>query len=222
MAEASLVGWGWSLGAGCTPVPGTRASADARVGGCRGALPGVNAVSSPLDLAIAVSSADHVLGPAGAHATVVEYGDFECPTCRQAAPAVKLLLQRFSDQARFAYRHFPLEDPHPHALLAAEAAECAASQGKFWEMHDLIFENQDNLELTDLHGYARWLGLDMIRFAKELEGHEHLHVVREHMEGGRRSHVRATPGFFLNGTIVDVSFGMRALFDATEAALTGR
>ena len=103
-----------------------------------------------------------------------------------------------------------------------EAAECAASQGKFWEMHDLIFENQDHLELADLHGYARRLRLDMIRFAKELEGHEHLHVVLEHMEGGRRSHVRATPGFFVNGTIVDVSFGMRALFDATEAALTGR
>jgi protein-disulfide isomerase len=185
-------------------------------------LPGVNAVSSPLDLAIPVSGADHVLGTAGAHATVVEYGDFECPIYRQAAPAVKLLLQRFSDQARFAYRHFPLEDPHPHALLAAEAAECAASQGKFWEMHDLIFENQDHLELADLHGYARRLRLDMIRFTKELEGHEHLHVVREHMEGGRRSHIRATPGFFVNGTIVDVSFGMRALFDATEAALTGR
>ena len=163
-------------------------------------LPGVNAVSSPLDLAIPVSSADHVLGLAGAHATVVEYGDFECPIYRQAAPAVKLLLQRFSDQARFAYRHFPLEDPHPHALLAAEAAECAASQGKFWEMHDLIFENQDHLELADLHGYARRLRLDMIRFTKELEGHEHLHVVREHMEGGRRSHIRATPGFFVNGT----------------------
>jgi protein-disulfide isomerase len=173
----------------------------------------------PTDLAVPLGRADHVLGPADAPVTLVEYGDFECPTCKQAAPAVRLLLQRFSDRVCFAYRHFPLEGPHPHALLAAEAAECAASQGKFWEMHQLLFEHQQHLESPDLHGYARRLELDMHRFERELAGHEHLPKVREHMQGGERSHVRGTPGFFLNGKIVDVSFGMRSIFDATEAAL---
>src|SRR5215813_8464511 len=106
-----------------------------------------------------VSNIDHTLGPDHAPVTVVEYGDFECPNCKQAAPAVKLLLERFTERVRFAYRHFPLEDVHPHALLAAQAAECASGQGKFWEMHDLLFANQDHLKLRQLQGYAEQLGL---------------------------------------------------------------
>jgi protein-disulfide isomerase len=176
-------------------------------------------IESSTDLAIPIGSADHVLGPAHAPVNIVEYGDFECPICKLAAPAVRLLLQRFPEQVHFAYRHFPLEEPHPHALLAAEAAECAATQGQFWEMHALLFDNQDHLEPADLYRYAERLRLDTVRFARELEGHEHTRRVREDMEGGRRSYVRGTPGFFVNGTIVDVSFGMRSLFDATEAAL---
>src|SRR3954470_217846 len=94
------------------------------------------------DLTLPVTKVDHVLGPHDAALTLVEYGDFECPNCKQAAPAIKLLLERFGGSVRFVYRHFPLEEVHPHALLAAEAAEAAGGQGKFWQMHDELFENQ--------------------------------------------------------------------------------
>jgi len=174
------------------------------------------------DLAVSVSAVDHVLGASHGPVTIVEYGDFECPNCKQAAPGVKLLLERHPGRIRFAYRHFPLEEVHPHALLAAEAAECAGSQGKFWEMHDLLFDNQAHLKPKHLHGYAERLELDMARYAAEMDDHVHLQRIREHIESGRRSHVRGTPGFFVNGVIRDVSFGLQALFDATEAALKGR
>lgn len=173
----------------------------------------------PFNLAIPVGATDHILGPTPAPVTVVEYGDFECPNCKQAAPAVKLLLQRFTGRVRFVYRHFPLEKVHPHALPAAEAAEAASSQGKFWQIHDLLFENQPRLRLHELHSYAERLQLDLARFSKELDGHVHLRSIREHMRGGHGSGARGTPTFFVNGTIQDVSFGLRLLFDAVEAAL---
>jgi protein-disulfide isomerase len=166
-----------------------------------------------------VDKVDHVLGPQWAAVTVVEYGDFECPNCKQAASAVKLLLERFEDQVRFAFRHFPLEEVHPHALLAAQAAEAAGAQGKFWEMHDLLFENQTHLSAHHLRSYAERLELDMARFTAELDDAVYLQRVREHMETGRKSGVHATPTFFVNGRIQDVSFGLRALFDAVEAVL---
>jgi protein-disulfide isomerase len=174
------------------------------------------------ELAVPVSAADHMLGATHAPVTVVEYGDFECPNCKQAAPGMKLLLERFAGRVRVVFRHFPLEEVHPHAMLAAEAAECADAQGKFWEMHDLLFDNQLHLKLKQLHDYAERIELDVGRYAAELSEHVHLQRIREHIESGRRSHVRGTPGFFVNGTIQDASFGMRGLFDAVEAALHGR
>ena len=171
------------------------------------------------ELAVVVNATDHVAGAAHGLVTVVEYGDFECPNCRQAAPAVKLLLERFSQQVRFVYRHFPLEDVHPHALAAALAAECAGGQGRFWPMHDLLFEHQSHLAAKDLHGYAERLGLDLARFSAEMDDQIYLQRVREHLKGGVDSGVRGTPGFFVNGRIHDVSFGLRSLFDSVEAAL---
>jgi protein-disulfide isomerase len=173
----------------------------------------------PLDLAVPVSAVDHQLGTEHAPVVVVEYGDFECPVCKQAAPVAKMLLDTFVNKVRFVFRHFPLEGPHPHALQAAEAAECAGAQGKFWEMHLLLFEHQTHLDLKHLHGYAETLGLDMARYAAEMDDHVYLQRVREHIEGGRRSHLRATPGFFVDGRIVDVSFDLHALFPAVKAAL---
>lgn len=161
---------------------------------------------------------DHSIGRDDAALTLVEYGDFECPNCRQAAPAVKLLLKRFQDGLRFVYRHFPLEEVHPHALLAAEAAEAAGSQGRFWQMHDLLFANQPRLNSQQLHGYAKRLDLDVDRFAAELEQHLHLQRVREHQQSARSNGVRATPTFFLNGAVCDVSFGIDALERAIEEA----
>jgi protein-disulfide isomerase len=172
-----------------------------------------------LDLVDPVSDADHVLGPAHAPVVIVEYGDFECPNCKQAAPAVEILLERFENRIRFAYRHFPLEEVHPHALQAAEAAECAGAQGNFWEMHELLFANQTRLELKHLHGYAEQLGLDMARYTAEMDDHVYLQRIREHIDSGKRSGVRGTPGFFVDGTIRDVSFGLGSLLEAAEAAL---
>jgi len=171
------------------------------------------------DLTVGVQAMDHVIGAAHAPVTVVEYGDFECPNCKQAAPAVKLLLERFAGRVRVAFRHFPLEEVHPHALAAAEAAECASGQGKFWEMHDLLFENQEHLKVNQLHGYAERIQLDMARYTAEMDDHVYLQRIREHMEGAHKSGVRGTPAFFVNGSVHDVSYGIRTLFDAVEAAV---
>jgi len=171
------------------------------------------------DLSVAVSAIDHVLGSAHAPVTVVEYGDFECPNCKQAAPAVKLLLEHFAGRVRVVFRHFPLEEVHPHALHAALAAEAAAAQGKFWEMHDLLFENQLHLRLAQLRGYAERLELDMERYESEMNDELYLQRVREEIDGGRHSGVRATPTFFVNGRLCDVSFGLQALGNAVDAAL---
>ena len=171
------------------------------------------------ELTSPVSAADHLIGPSDALVTVVEYGDFECPNCKQAYPAVKLLLHRFKDRVRFAYRHFPLEEVHPHALQAAEASESAAGQEKFWPMHDLLFENQPHLKVHQLRGYAERLGLDLARYTAEMEERLYLQRVREHTQSGRESGVRATPTFFVNGRIQDVSFGLGSLFDAVELVL---
>lgn len=177
------------------------------------------ATARPPDLSLPINNEDHVLGSAGAPIKVVEYGDFECPTCKQAAPSVKLLLKRFENQVLFAYRHFPQEPVHPHALQAAEAAECAGAQGRFWEMHDLLFANQAHLDTRHLFGYAERLDLDQARFTAEMDDEVYLQRIREHIAGGRSSHLRATPGFFVNGVVVDVSFGLHALLDTVEAAL---
>lgn len=171
------------------------------------------------ELAAPVGASDHSLGPDHAAVTVVEYGDFECPSCKQAAPAVKLLLERFEGRVRFVYRHFPLEEVHPHALLAAEVAEIAAAQGKFWQMHDLLFGNQLHMKAAQLRSYAERLQLDLARYTAELDDHIYLQRVREHQQSGRDSGVRSTPGFFVNGRIQDVSYGLSSLAAAVEAAL---
>ena len=150
--------------------------------------------------------------------TLVEYGDFECPNCKQAAPAVKLLLRHFTGRIRFVYRHFPLEEVHPQALQAAEAAESAGGQGKFWPMHDLLFDNQPHLKLPQLRNYAEELQIDIARYAAEMDDHLYLQRIREHMQSGGESGVRHTPTFFVDGRIQDVSFGLRSLFDAVDAA----
>ena len=162
---------------------------------------------------------DHSLGGEHARVTLVEYGDFECPSCRVAVTTPKLLLDRFPNKVRFIYRHFPLQEAHPHALMAAEVSEAAAAQGRFWAMHDLLFQNQAHLKDRDLYRYAGELGLDLARYTAEMDDHIYLQKVREHAEGGRRSHIRATPTFFVDGVLQDTSFGMQPLHDAVAAAV---
>jgi len=128
----------------------------------------VNPHTEPFTLAVPVNSADHILGPEAARVVLVEYGDFECPNCGQAYPAVKLRLKRFEHRVRFVFRHFPLTDVHPHAELAAEAAETAGAQHSFWSMHALLFEHQLELKPNDLRRYAGQPELDLERFDFEL------------------------------------------------------
>ena len=175
-----------------------------------------------LYLTTPVTAVDHQLGPEHAPVTVVEYADFECPICKQAAPAMKLLLRHFPEEVRIVFRHFPLEGVHPHALAAAEAAEVAGAQGKFWEMHDLLFANQLHLKANNLRSYAEQLRLDMSRYTAEMDDEIYRQRVREHIESGRQSGVRSTPGVFINGAVQDLSAGMQPLFDAVEAVLRRR
>jgi protein-disulfide isomerase len=163
-------------------------------------------------LAVPVSPTDHLAGPAHARLILLEYGDFECPTCIAVEPSVKQLRSLYPGMG-FVFRHFPLEDAHPHALMAAEAAEAAAAQGRFWPMHDLLLSHAHHLHRSHLEAYAAQLGLDMTRFKAELDDEIYRQRVREHQQGGQRSHLRATPTFFVNGVVQDVSGGMQALFD---------
>jgi Na+/H+ antiporter NhaA len=151
------------------------------------------------DLAVAVDEGrDHMRGPDKAPVTVVEYGDFECPYCGLAEPSVRELLRDFGD-VRYVWRHLPLNDVHPHAQLAAEAAEAAARQGAFWEMHDLLLDHQDALGLRDLVGHARSLGLDAERFMADLRSHAGADHVAEDVDSADVSSVSGTPTFFING-----------------------
>jgi protein-disulfide isomerase len=141
---------------------------------------------------------DHIRGPVDAPVTVVEYGDFECPYCGRAEPVVRELLRDFAD-VRYVWRHLPLTDVHLHTQIAAEAAEAAADQGAFWEMHDLLLRNQDALEFDDLVRYADQTGLDLERFANDLRDHSGAARVAEDVDSADLSGVSGTPTFFING-----------------------
>jgi len=153
-------------------------------------------------LKLAVNSGDHHQGNLNAAITLVEYGDFECPHCRRAHPFVKRLLKEKSKELHFVFRNFPLQESHPHAYVSAISAEAAGKQGKFWEMHDLIFENQDKLNTHFLLSLAEGLGLDLIQFAKDSKSEEVQNKIEKDFESGIRSGVNGTPTFFLNGSPV--------------------
>ncbi len=140
---------------------------------------------------------DHIRGPADAPLTLVEYADFECPFCGRATGVVRYLRERLGDELRYVFRHLPLTDVHPHAELAARAAEAAAEQGRFWEMHDVLFAHQDELEVEDLLGYAAELGLDVERFARDLDDERLAARIREDVAGAEASGARGTPTFFV-------------------------
>ncbi len=161
---------------------------------------------------------DHIQGPADAPVTLVEYGDYECPYCGAAYPIIKEVQSRMGDRLRFVFRNFPISTSHPHAEQAAEAAEAAASQRKFWEMHDLLYENQEHLDDADLHRYADQLGLDVRVFDQELAEHVRAERVREDFMSGVRSGVNGTPTFYINGARHDGGYQVDELLAALEAA----
>jgi len=146
-----------------------------------------------------ITERDHQAGSPAAAVTLVEYGDFECPHCGRAYPIVKRIKREMGDNLLFVYRHFPLTRIHPHAEHAAESSVAAAAQGSFWPMHDRLFERQFALEDEDLVEYARELGLDSVRVARELAARAHRAHVRDDFMGGVRSGVNGTPTFFING-----------------------
>jgi redox-sensitive bicupin YhaK (pirin superfamily)/2-hydroxychromene-2-carboxylate isomerase len=145
-----------------------------------------------------IDGRDHALGPATAQVTLVEYGDYECPYTRRAQTVVASLRRRCGDRLRVVYRHFPLSQVHPHAEHAAEAAEAAGAQGRFWEMSDLLFQNQRDLGDFHLQRYATELGLDLARFNRELTEHTHVGRIHEDVQSGLRAGVQGTPTFFIN------------------------
>jgi protein-disulfide isomerase len=161
---------------------------------------------------------DHIEGPADAAVTLVEYGDYECPYCGAAYPIVKEVQSRMDDRLRFVFRNFPITTSHPHAEQAAEAAEAAAAQGSFWEMHDVLYENQKRLGDRDLRAYAERVGLDLESFDQEMAEHVHAPRVREDFMSGVRSGVNGTPTFYVNGTRHDGSYDLDTLLGALEQA----
>ena len=168
-----------------------------------------------------VGDRDHVRGPATAPVTLVEYGDYECPYCGRAHPVVGELRERLGDRIRFVFRHFPLDSVHPRARHAAEAAEAAGAQDRFWEMHDLLYENQEDLGDEALRRYAAEVGLDLERFEGDLAERWHAPRVREDRLGGERSGVDGTPAFFVNGVRHEGNLDRESLLAAVEGAMSG-
>jgi protein-disulfide isomerase len=167
-------------------------------------------------LAVPVGERDHIRGPREAPVTLVEFGDLECPYCGLAHPVLEEVRQRLGDELRFVYRHFPLVNIHPHAQPAAEAAEAAGTQGKFWPMHDRLFEHQESLEDRDLLAHAQVLGLDIVRFVGEIGAGVHVPRIRDDFMSGVRSGVNGTPTFFINGFRYDGSRDVASMIAAIQ------
>lgn len=169
-------------------------------------------------LSVPVGPRDHAQGSQEASVTLLEYGDYECPYCGAAYPIVKEVQKRLAAKLRFVFRNFPLANFHPHATLAAEAAETVAAHGRFWEMHDMLYEHQAALTERDLVGYARRLGVDEAQFTLELHAPARAERVREDFASGVRSGVNGTPTFYINGIRHNGSYDLKVLLEALSSA----
>jgi protein-disulfide isomerase len=157
------------------------------------------------------SSRDHIQGPSTATVTLLEYGDYQCPYCGQAYPIIKQVQKHLGSKLCFVFRNFPITQIHPHAQHAAEAAESAAEQNKFWEMHDHIYEHQQALDDNHLEKYAGKLGLDSVKFNNDMSSHAHARHIREDFLSGVRSGVNGTPTFYINGIRYNDSWDLETL-----------
>jgi len=157
---------------------------------------------------------DHKRGGANASITLVEYGDYECPGCGDAYQIIRKIEDELGDRLLFVFRHYAFAKKHPHAEAAAQASEAAGAQGKFWEMHDLLFENQSALERKHLSGYAERLGLDIDRFHQEIKSEKYLDTVRQDFRTGVQNGVYGTPGLFINGVRHDEAYDFETLLEA--------
>jgi len=169
-------------------------------------------------LTVPVSDRDHIQGPPDAPVTLVEYGDYQCPHCRQVYYNIKELQEQLGDRIRYVYRHLPIRSAHPYAQLAAEAAEAAAAQGKFWEMHDMLY-GHDEIDKSHLIEYAELLNLDMDQFRADLSNQQFTEKVQQDFNSGIRSGVNGTPTFFLNGERYDGAWDLESLLELVEKPL---
>ena len=173
------------------------------------------------ELTVSVNQSDHIFGNPKAPVVIVEYGDYQCPYCGQAYSIGKSLQRQFGDDLCLVFRNFPLSQVHPLAGMAAQAAEAAGVQGKFWEMHDLLYEHQEALEFDDLTSYAEELGLDLEKFNKDIQEGSVVEKIAQDVRSGIRSGVNGTPTFFLNGIRYDDSWDLEPFTAAIERQLSG-
>ena len=168
---------------------------------------------------VTVNSSDHFQGPANAPITLVEYGDYQCPYCGQAYYIVKNLQKHLGDKLRFVFRNFPLEDLHPNALHASIASETAGLEGKFWEMHDILFENQRRLDYASLVKYAKEIGLDAVKFEHDFGDKSTVEKVEADLESGGAAGVDGTPYFFVNGVLFEGNWTNNEFLEYLEQQL---
>jgi len=166
-----------------------------------------------------ITAADHIRGPADAPVTILEYGDFECPFCRGAFRDLRVLVDEHPDDLRFVFREFPIPQLHRHAEQAAEAAETAGAQGKFWEMHDLLLQPYSHLDEDSLVTYAEMVGLDIPRFRRELTDRVYAPKIEADIAEGLRNGVNATPKFYVDGERIDGKVPLEHLVDAVDSAV---
>ena len=178
--------------------------------------------STGTDLAVAVSPADHAIGLETAPITLVEYGDYECPDCLNAQPIVADLRRRLGDRLRVVFRHYPLSSIHPRASAAAVAAEAAAAQQRFWDMHDALFRHQRELAEIDLTHLALRIGLELYRFQRDVDSAASAKRIRDDFDGGARSGVRGTPTFFINAHRYRGAIDADAMMTAMATAAASR
>jgi protein-disulfide isomerase len=174
----------------------------------------------PKSLLLPVIGRDHIQGHPHAPIKLIEYGDYECPACGGVYPIIKAVQTALGSRMCFAFRNFPLVTMHPYAQHAAEAAEAAGAQGNFWEMHDLLFENQEALADSDFFNYASILGLDADRLLNEVISDAYLERVREDFRSGARSGVNGTPTLFINGARFDDRLNVNSLLAALKVSDT--
>ncbi|GAC1425097.1 MAG: hypothetical protein NVS4B11_36250 [Ktedonobacteraceae bacterium] len=165
---------------------------------------------------------DHAKGPSNAPVTLVEYGDFECPDCGAVYPTINELEKRMGNHLRFVYRYYPLVESHPHAEHAAEVAEAAAAQGKFWEMYDKLYQNQRHLSDNNLMQYAESIGLDTKLLDREMQNGTYTKRIEDDLDSGDQSGLAGTPTFYINGKYYDGVYNVDAFQEALEQAANGK
>ena len=174
----------------------------------------INKLTVPVNI-----GTDHIRGSIDAPITIVEYGDYECPYTGMAYPVVKEIMRQFGEKLYFVFRNFPLREIHPHAQHAAEAAEAAATQDKFWQMHDYLFKHQKALDDHHLVEYAQKVGLDIEKFKQEMSGHVYAPLINESLKNGSNSGVKGTPTFFVNGIRYEDSWDLDTFSNLLEKSL---